>query len=502
MKVKLRRNRINLSHYVCGTCFPGEIVPVSAVMVNPGDTFNHRVNGLIRFLPMVRPIMHRVWVDYYQFYTPLRVLWDGFENFITRTTPGGFPEISMGDIKASVDMKRFARYFGLNVQSADDMSTTKVSLLKFWNYNKVYNQWFRDQDLVTALSETSTNAADFKIRRAAWQKDGYTIARPWPQKGPEITIPLGTVAPVAVTEAERYSGTGSPEDLNFIRTTSTGGSPDDDLSTSTSATNPGNVRLLGEVDLSDATSASIIELRRAMNLQALAERLANFGSRYPEYLASMGVKSSDARLQIPEMIGRGRVPMSISEVLNTTIEDSGDMYGHGIAGVKVPSYRKFFEEHGIVMTVMVVRPQPIYSNAVDRSWFHGLVDGANDFYTPELERIGFQEIYNKEILPKTPGTGPGEDGDIWGYGPRYWEMRHQHSYVCGNFIPGEIEDEWTWARAFDPGDGVPQLNQTFIECDPSPVVFADQMNDPILFCTEHRLIAQRMITKNITGRII
>lgn len=501
MKVKLRRNRHNMSNYQCGTGFPGEIIPVGWDEVLPGDSYQFRLNGLIRFAAMNAPIMHRVHAEYFTFYCPTRVLWDEFEAMITRSDIQLPPTMTLGDIKADADCKRLFEYFGVNTDSVVVGSTTPINVLLAQMYYKTWNEWFRDKDLQTILPETSVTASDYQVQRACWRKDKLTMARPFAQYGAAVTLPLGTSAPVTVTEAERYSGTGAPEDLNFIRTSSTGGAPDDQLETSTSATNPGNVRLTGTADLSAASSATVIQWRRAMNLQALAERLQNFGHDYRSYLASMGVQSDDGRLQKPELIGSGKVPISFSEVLQTAegaTTGVGDLYGHGIAAAHNHPFKRFFKEHGYVMTVMVIRPQAIYNNTIPRQFFHGLVDGANDYYTPELERIGFQEIYSKEIYPTEPAAG---DEDVWGYVPRYDEYRHVESKVTGLFKVGASLDHWTWARGFTGGTA-PALNSVFVECNPDSRIFQDTASQPILFCVNNINIAQRMITKNITGRII
>lgn len=509
MKVKLRRNRHNLSHYRCGTAYPGEIIPVGCVSVIPGDTFKHSVSGFIRFMPMNRPIMHRAWAAYYSFFVPSRICWSGFEDFITRKEgAAAMPSMQLGAISQDDGARRLGNYLGINTQNVDMASTTAISVLKFIAYNKIVNQWFYDQDLQTPLSETSTTPSDYDIRRGCWRKDNFTAARPWPQKGPEITIPLGTEAPVVVQSVAT-----NPGGVEYGAIYQGGGVnlPESSLhmdTTQSSATQI-QVELHGVAELSEALSASVIQFRRAMNLQALAERLSNFGSRYPELLASMGVKSSDARLQIPEYLGGTKAPINFSEVLRTggaagtEDEEIGGLYGHGISAAGGRPYRRFFEEYGYVITVMQVVPESIYTNAIDRSWFHGLVDGANDYYTPELERIGFQEIYNKEVAATVNGTGAGEDDEVWGYGPRYMELRHELSRVCGELQVGDIEDNWTWARGFDVAtDGFPALNAAFVECNPSGRIFQDTNSEPIIFCVNHNLIAQRMLTPFITGRTI
>lgn len=497
MKVKLRRNRHNLSYYHCGTCNPGEIVPVGWQMVNPGDSFRGKVHGLIRFMPMNAPIMHRVHAEWFTFFVPARIIWSGFEDFITRVSGASTPPtMTLGNIKADADCKRLCEYFGINTDSVVAGSTTTVNVMLLQAYYKVVNEYFKDKDLQTQLPETSTTASDYEVQRACWRKDKLTMARPTPQYGAAVTLPLGTTAPVTVLSGTRINGGGSPpEDMGNLRVAAA----NTDLLLTNTSTGAGDISLQGTADLSAASSATVIQWRRAMNLQALAERMQNFGHDYRSYLASMGVQSDDGRLQLPELLASGKVPLSISEVLQTsegTAQDVGAMYGHGIAAARNAPYQRFFKEHGYTITVMVVRPQAVYNNLITREWYYGLEDGANDYYTPELERIGYQEILNKEIYPTNPAGG---DETVWGYVPRYDEGRKRQSWVSGKFKVGSTQDEWTWARGFA---SLPALNSTFVTCDPDTRVFQDTAGENILFCVNNIDIAQRMLTNNITGRII
>lgn len=503
MKVKLRRNRHNLSNYQCGTCYMGEVVPVGYAEVLPGDSFHHKIGGLVRFAAMNAPIMHRMNAEYYTFYQPWRIVWDGFEDFITRVPDADLPPtMTMGNIKANSGCARLANYFGLNTTSVTGGSGTTVNVLRLWAYYNLWNEWFRDKDLQSPLVN-STTAGEYFVQRANWRKDKYTMARTEPQYGADVTIPLGTSAPVNFAEDQpTIQSVFDADNDAFIGSTRMSGTN----ALEVTATNTGPVYLSDDpntwgatADLSAALAPSVISLRRAFNLQALAERLQNFGHDYRSMLASMGVQSDDGRLQLPELVASGKVPLSFSEVLQTaegTTTGVGDMYGHGIAAARNHPYRRFFKEHGCIITVMVIRPQAIYNNTVDRDWFHGLVDGANDYYTPELERIGYQGVFNKEIYPLSPANN---DENIWGWVPQYDEYRSIQSRVSGLFSVGQVLDYWTAARGFD---SFPALNSAFITCEPDPRIFQESSQQHILFVVNHTLIAQRMLTKNITGRII
>lgn len=501
-KIRLKRNRHNLSHYHIGTTDPGVLTPVGCVEVLPGDTFNHRSSSLIRFLPMNAPIMHRVQARIHHFYVPTRIIWDDFEAFITRQSgaPTSVPSLSAYNGTAAFDT--LAKYFGVP-PSVGDTNPIPISVLPMCAYNFVWNEYFRDKDLTSPLDYEASvvTLADFALRKCCWEKDYFTSARPTPQKGADITLPLGTEAPVIVDSTSTAAAKiKKASDHTALSNTALWSQNSADAYLMNSAgTITGILDPNGSLiaDLTNASAATVNSIRRAMKLQALAERLMQFGSDYPSFLASMGVKSSDGRLQRPEYLGGGKVPLSFSEVLQTAEGAStpvGEMRGHGIAPGETRPYRRFFEEHGFVISLLSVRPQAIYSTAMHRSLRHGLIDGPNDFYTPELERIGQQEVYNWEIYP-----GQDADDDTLGWNDRYGEYRRQFSRVCGDLFVGGALDEWTWARGFA---AAPALNQTFVECTPDTRIFAQSTNDNIIYAVNHKLIAQRMLTNNTIGTIL
>lgn len=494
----MKRYKHNLSHYRIFTAQPGELVPCGCVEVAPGDSFDHRTTSLVRFAPMLAPIMHRVQVRVHHFFVPFRLVWSDWEAFITAQTPAPtFPTVGLYSGFGAMD--RLANLLGTpNEDSLDTGATVQISALALRSYNLIWNEWYRDQDLMSPLPVLNAVPADFQVQHICWAKDAYTAARPWPQKGADVTLPLGTEAPVVVDHA--YSVGGATDYGNLEVHSSTDPDPVfasqvklDDAPSST-----GDFEIHGIADLTQATAATVNQLRRAMALQRYGERLAQFGSRYTDLLLSMGVKSSDARLQRPEYLGGGKVPLSFSEVLQTaegTTTPVGEMRGHGIAPGSTRPYRRFFEEHGYVISLLSVRPQGVYSTVLPRHFLHGTVNGREDFWTPELERIGQQEVYYKEIFP-----GETTDDDVWGYNDRYYEYRHQPSQVAGEMSIGGTFDYWTWARGFS---SPPALNEDFVACNPDDHIFADQSGSPgLLIGVNHRLIARRMITPFVVGRIL
>jgi hypothetical protein len=245
-------------------------------------------------------------------------------------------------------------------------------------------------------------------------------------------------------------------------------------------------------DLSNATAVNVNEVRRAFALQRYQEARALYGSRYTEYLAYLGVKSSDARLQRPEYLGGGKATISFSEVLVTGTGLSADdpvgtMKGHGISAMRSRRFRKFFEEHGVVLTLATVRPKPIYADGIHRSWMRYTKE---DYWQKELELIGQQEIGTREVYA-------GAAAGVWGYGDRYSEYRSVPSTIASDFR--DTMSYWHLARLFS---SAPALNADFIECDPGMRIFAEQTGHPLWAMIGHKIQARRMVGKNTIGRII
>lgn len=492
----MKRNKHSLSHYHLTTFDMGELVPVANFEVLPGDSIRMSTSALIRVSPLMAPVMHPVTVRLHHWFVPHRLIWpsptdtSSWEDFITGGPDGVFsgtyPTFNATELNAS----SLAPYFGV---PASVNAGVTASQLPFRAYNKIWNENYRDEDLQAELNVVG----NMSTQRVSWEKDYFTSARPWTQKGPGVSMPLGTSAPVignGGTLGLRDAGgtvrnmghtTGSPN-VSTTTTPSTNGNY-------TWSTNPLSSGLIA--DLTAATAAQVNDLRRAMALQRYQEARAQYGHRYVEYLRYLGVRSSDARMDRPEYLGGGKSTISFSEVLRTatTPEEAapvGDMSGHGIAGVRSRSFVRFFEEHGTVLTLASVRPRSIYMNGIHRSWLRRTKE---DYWQKELELIGQQAIRNAEVY--APSADP---LGTFGYQDRYAEYRHLPSYVSGDFRT--TLNDWHLARIFG---SAPTLNAAFVSCDPGVRPFADQTSADKLWCMfSHSIQARRMVTKKTIGRIM
>jgi hypothetical protein len=461
----------------------GELIPVGCVEVLPGDTFDHQTSALIRVSPLLAPVMHPVSVRLHHYYVRNSIIWDDFEDFITGGPDGDntdtVPTVAHTATPANEPL---LDYLGVPPVA----SLSGINALPVRAVNKIYDEYYRDQDLVTELGTTSQD--DMTIKKIAWEKDYFTAARPWEQKGTAVTIPLGTSAPVKADVTR-----GNVDALGALDTNNTASQFAQSAGeTYMNAVTPDETLY---ADLTNAAGPSVIDFRESLALNTFMEARARYGSRYTEYLAYMGIDSDDSSLQRPQYLGGGRQTITFSEVLQTAPESAsssvvGELKGHGIAALRSNRYRKFFKEHGWVITLMSIRPKAMYVDSLHRKWIR---QDKEDFYTRELELIGQQEVYNKEIY--APNTSTGDS--VWGYTDRYREYREEPSTVAGEFRT--TLNHFHLAR--DPSSQ-PTLNQSFIECDPSTRIHADTSSDTMWCMVQHRLIARRQVRRAPKSRIV
>lgn len=503
----MKRTKHNLSHYHLTTFDMGELIPVANFEALPGDTIRMATSALIRVSPLTTPVMHPVTVRIHHWFVPYRLIWNGsqsWEDFITGGPDGVFggtyPVHNIGTNGANGTL---GSYLGVPLNGN---AAITLSQLPFRAYYRIWNEHYRDQDLVPEATENS--AAD--IKKIAWEKDYFTSARPWTQKGPAVSVPMGqlVVKPSAtefLTTAQpagmalRDAATGAVPGVNQHLMVKTGTPGFVEYSTTAATAGAGDNLFPSNLYADGTTStATVNQWRLAMALQRYQEARAQYGDRYPEYLAYLGVRPRDGRLDRPEYLGGGKTTVSFSEVLRTgdggtpsAANPIGDLNGHGIAAMRSRSWVRFFEEHGQILTLASVRPRSIYLNGLHRQWSRR---DKTHYWQPELERIGQQEITNKEIY--APGASP--DG-VFGYQDRYAEYRHIPSYVSGDFRDSTMND-WHFGRDFG---AAPTLNQAFIECVPGKRPMAEQTRDSLWAMFNHKIVARRKLGRGgQMGRII
>ncbi len=470
---KPRYSTFDLSHQKKLSAEMGKLVPIMCLETVPGDSFRISTSQMLRFAPMLAPIMHQVTVYQHFFFVPNRLIYDNWESFITGGEDGYDTSIPPTiNIPDNVTTGSVADYMGL---PTDNTGAYEVSALPFAAYGTIYNEYYRDENLILPgdfkLGDGLQSAASAvhklaigKPKNRAWQHDYFTSALPWTQKGPEATIPLGSTAPIMDAGLNgapygdikvRDQATGALQANIDVLSNAVG-----DLSKTTGG--GGQIYLdLSEshvADLSSATAATINDLRSAFRLQEWLEKNARGGSRYTESILShFGVRSSDARLQRPEFLGGGSIPVQISEVLQTAPASGSttplaEMGGHGISVGQNANVQYRCEEHGFVIGIMSVMPKTAYQQGVNKMF---LRQDRFDYYWPEFAHLGEQAIENQEIYINSL-----DPTKAFGYIPRYAEYKYQNDTVHGALRT--TLDYWHLGRIFS---SAPTLNSEFIECD-------------------------------------
>ncbi len=438
----------------------GYLVPVYVDEMLPGDTFRLNMTAFARLATPIYPVMDNMYLDSFFFFVPNRLIWSNWQKFMGQQAN---PDSSISYVvpqqvspAGGYAIGSLQDYMGL--PTVGQVSNTgTVSHCAFWPraYNLIWNEWFRDENLQNSVTvdtgDGPDNVANYTLLRRGKRKDYFTSSLPWPQKGTSITLPLGTSAPVKTT----YNGAGGAAYVNAP------GGANTDLVV-------WNGVQLGTIyaDLSQATAATINQLRQSFQIQKLLERDARGGTRYTEIIrAHFGVISPDARLQRPEYIGGGSTPVNINPIAQTsgtnasgTTTPMGTLAAMGTALAHNHGFTYSATEHGVILGLVSVRADLTYQQGLARMWSRST---RYDFYFPAFATLGEQAVLNKEIYVR----GDNNDDSVFGYQERWAEYRYYPSRISSLFrstAAGTI-DGWHLAQRFT---SLPTLNNTFIQDNP------------------------------------
>lgn len=468
----------------------GDLIPVYLDEVLPGDTHQIDVACVMRMATPIFPVMDNAFCDFYFFFVPNRLLWEHWKEFMgenkaTAWTPK--TEYSIPQVTAPTGgwaEGTLADYLGLPTK----VEGISVSALPGRAYGLIYNEWFRNQNvtqptLVEVTDATTTGKNDgsatndsaitlAKPLKAAKVFDYYTGALPEPQKGEPITLPLNGNAAIRA-----YSDNGiTPDDEEiYFKTWTAAGETKNPTGRNSFINGEGAYTLRGAdgegafatgksqklyADLSTVTAATINQLRQAFQIQKLLEKDARGGTRYREVLREhFGVVSPDARMQIPEYLGGYRLPINVSQVIQTSSTDSTSPQGNtaalSVTTMNKSMFTKSFTEHGFIMGLAVVRTDQTYQQGIERMWSR---KGRYDYYWPVLANIGEQAILNKEIYAQ----GNAKDNEAFGYQEAWADYRYKPSKVTGLFRSNAKQslDSWHYAQDYD---ALPTLSTKWME---------------------------------------
>lgn len=501
---EIRRARFKRDYSLLTTINEGDLVPIYLDEVLPADTFKVNVNALVRMSTPLYPVMDNAYMDYYFFFVPARLLWEHFENLMGQNDKTFWAEATEYTTPQTTapsggwNVGTLADYFGIPTGVAN----LSVNSMPFRAYCKVWNEWFRDENLqqpvtmsktdaTTAGSNTGTSLSDAEKGgmplKVCKYKDYFTSCLPSPQKAADpVTIPLGGNAPVrafidtALTkEAKAYgtvSGTkngtwtygsmvtdsgnarmleGYPQQLsgNYFWTSKTAGQTD---------YNNGNYshQAYMGADLSSVTAATINELRQAIAVQHIFERDARTGTRYKEILqGAWGVTSPDARLDRSEYIGGYRMPINVNQVVQTSATDSTSPQGNTGAYSMTTMSRNMCTysatEHGYVIGLAAIRVDHSYQQGLSRLWTRST---RFSYYDPMLANLGEQAVLNQEIYAQ----GNAKDEEVFGYQEAWADYRYRTNQITGEMRSTYAQslDAWHYADKYTK---LPTLSSSWIQ---------------------------------------
>lgn len=467
------RARFKRDYSLLTTMNEGDLVPIYCDEVLPADTAKIDLNALMRMSTPLYPVMDNCYCDFYFFFVPSRLLWEHFENLMGQNDstfwaePTEYTTPKTTAPSGGWNVGTLADYFGIPTGVAN----LQVNSLPFRAYAKIWNEWFRDENLqqpvtmsktdaTTAGSNTGTNLTDAEAGglplKVCKYKDYFTSCLPSPQKGEEVKLPMSDSAKIFAYGENGKKFEGSQDLTNFHIY-------NEDERKEGLAAYPGNIAfgmVTLKTDLSSVTSATINELRQAIAVQHILERDARTGTRYKEYLqGAWGITSPDARLDRSEYIGGYRLPININQVIQTSATDTTSPQGNTAAFSMTTMSRNMATysatEHGFILGLAAIRVDHSYQQGLSRMWTRST---RFSYYDPMLANLGEQAVLNQEIYAQ----GNAQDEEVFGYQEAWADYRYRTNMITGEMRStySQTLDAWHYADKYKE---LPKLSNDWIK---------------------------------------
>ena len=475
--LEITRSRFKRDQDIKLTFDAGQLIPFYVDEVLPGDTFSIDNVGLVRMSTPIFPVMDNCYLDYYYFFCPDRILWEHWKEFMGEVTEEPWVQqteytVPQIKIKGGTAENKFPLensildYMGIPTKIIGETGELDINALPIRAYIKIWNEWFRDQNvdnpaintdkdadvtykdsgkdatLETILQEAYTGGRPLPVNRF---HDYFSSTLPSPQRSAEsVTIPMLGNAPIYMAD---YGGnsvegklwlngthTGPNTDIPFIENGGLPGKPQiagiNGAKVSGGVENEATKRFL-YANVSEIAGATINQLRQAFQVQKYFEELARGGSRYREQIYSLfRTRISDKTVQIPEYLGGDRIMINMNQVIQTsgTTETSpqGNVAAMSVTGFGKSAFTKSFEEHGFVIGVCCVRHDHTYQQGLERMFSR---KNKLDYYFPVFANLGEQAVLKKELYAQGTST----DDEAFGYQEAWADYRMKPNRICGAF---------------------------------------------------------------------